>query len=70
MLLAFLIDQIQEHACRLFRQARRRWRSRRALWERFRALFFTFYVPNWEALMHAWADPTRHRFDLPTIDTS
>lgn len=69
MFLAFLIDQIQEHACRLFQRARERWRSRRYLWERFRALFFTFYVPNWEALMSAWADPTPLRFTLSTPDT-
>jgi hypothetical protein len=70
MLLAFLIDQIQEHACRVFQLARARWRSRRYLWERFRALFLTAYVPNWEALMSAWADPGRFAYTLPTPDTS
>lgn len=25
---------------------------------------------NAEALMHAWAEPTRQRFDLPPLDTS
>ncbi len=70
MLLAFLIDQVQEHACRLFQLARARWHSRRELWERFRALFLTVYVPSREALMCAWADPGRFRFTLPPPDTS
>lgn len=50
--------------------ARQRWRSRRSLWERFRSLFFTFYVPNWAALMYTWADLSRQRFYLPPLDTS
>lgn len=70
MLLAFLIDQVQEHACRLFQLARERWKSRHYLWERFRALFFTVYAPDWDALMSAWADPTSLRFTLSAPDTS
>jgi RNase P protein component len=70
MLLAFLVDQIQEQVCRVFQLAKERWRSRRYMWERFRALFFTFYAPDWEALMRAWADPSSVRFDLPPSDTS
>jgi dihydropteroate synthase len=31
-------------------------------------LFFTFYAPDWEALMRAWADPSSVRFDLPSPD--
>ncbi len=70
MLLAFLIDQIQEHACRLFQQARERYQSRRYLWEKFRALFLMAYVPSWEALMSVWADPSRYRANLSVPDTS
>jgi hypothetical protein len=39
MMLAFLIDQVQELACAPFQQARRRFRSRTSLWERMRALY-------------------------------
>jgi RNase P protein component len=70
MLLAFLIDQIQEHACRVFQRARERYQSRRYLWEKFRALFLMAYAPNWEALMSAWADPGRHPHTLLAPDTS
>ena len=34
MMLAFFIDQIQESSCQIFRQARRRFRSRTSLWEK------------------------------------
>jgi hypothetical protein len=70
MLLAFLIDQIQEHACRVFQLAREHCKSRLYLWERLRALFPTFYIPDWEALMSAWADPSRIKMALPAPDTS
>lgn len=70
MLLAFLIDQIQEHACRVFQQARARWRSRGPLWERLRALFLIFYIPSWEALMSAWIDSASLGLTLPAPDTS
>ena len=70
MLLAFLVDQIQEQVCRVFQLAKERWRSRRYLWERFRALIFTVHAPDWEALMRAWADPSSLQFHLPPHDTS
>lgn len=65
MLLAFLIDQIQEHACRVFQRARERWRSRRYLWERLRGLVLNFYVPDWTVLMAAWSDPASLHMTLP-----
>ncbi|EAR22422.1 hypothetical protein [Nitrococcus mobilis] len=71
MLLAFLIDQIQEHACRAFQRARERWRSRRHLWERLRGLVLNFYVPDWTVLMAAWSDAASLHMTLPALpDTS
>jgi len=43
MMLAFLIDQVQELAYVPFQQARRRFRSRTSLWERIRALFVGYF---------------------------
>ena len=40
MMLAFLVDQIQQIACPLFRAAWKEMGSKRALWEAIRALFF------------------------------
>lgn len=53
MMLAFLVDQIQELTCPHFQQARRRVRSRTSLWERMRALFIGYFIDTWETLWHA-----------------
>jgi hypothetical protein len=67
MLLAFLIDEIQEFACRLFQSARATYHARTVLWEKLRALFFTFDIQNWESLMRALANPNSFRTELPDI---
>lgn len=63
MLLAFLIDQIQELACRLFQAARAAYHARIVLWEKQRALFFTFDIPDWESLMRTLANLDSIRTD-------
>ncbi len=50
MMLMFLIDQIQEACCSLFKAARRRFHSRLSLWEKIRGLFLEFYIEKWEDL--------------------
>lgn len=65
MLLAFLIDEVQELSCRLFQAAREAYHARKVLWEKLRALFFTFDIPDWESLMRALANPGAFRMDLP-----
>ena len=52
MMLAFLIDQVQESWCRLFQAARNRFHARIVLWERLRNLFLTFRIADWNTL---WA---------------
>lgn len=69
-LLASLIDQIQEHACRLFKDARAAYHARIVLWKKLQALFFTFDIPNWESLWRALANPSSFRTDLPDITPS
>lgn len=50
MFTAFLIDQIQQYACKYFKAALA-WRgSRTALWEKIRGVFFHYYVEVWEHL--------------------
>jgi hypothetical protein len=49
--LAFLIDQVQEMGCELFRRARQARSSRVSLWEHLRGLFLWCLIPSWEA---AW----------------
>lgn len=56
MMLAFLIDQIQQRCCGLFQRAMQEARSKRQFWEKLRSLFIHFLVPDWEALYRGIAD--------------
>ena len=55
MMLAFLVDQVQELGCRLFQAARARFRSRTSLWEKLRAVFTHFCIPDWSTLWRSIA---------------
>jgi hypothetical protein len=48
MFLAFLIDQIQQSCCGLFKEALTKMGSRKRLWERMRAYFMTLFIDSWE----------------------
>lgn len=50
MMLAFLIDQVQEYGCVFFQTARQRFRSRTSLWIKIKGLFTEFFIESWEAL--------------------
>lgn len=50
MFLAFLIDQLQQRCCGLFRSALERMRRKRYFWERLRSVFTEFYVESWADL--------------------
>ena len=50
MLLAFLVDQVQELCCDLFKAAHQECRSRISLWEAVRGLFTRFLLGCWETL--------------------
>jgi hypothetical protein len=56
MMLAFLVDQVQQLSCPLFEAALARATTRRALWEAQRRLFFEFKIQSlrqlWEALAY------------------
>lgn len=53
MMLAFLIDQIQEATCGLFQAAMQHMQTRRAFWEKMRGLFYLYYVKSWTDLFEA-----------------
>ncbi len=55
MMLAFLLDQVQELSCRLFQAARAYYRSRTTLWERLRGQVTDFYIPDWQTLWQSLA---------------
>jgi hypothetical protein len=52
MLLAFAVDQLQEHCCKVFQMAKKVWHSRVALWEKMRAAFALLMFDTWEDFFH------------------
>ena len=63
MMLAFLIDELQQMCCPLFQQALKACIRRRRLWEKMRHWCTNCYVISWEALYHAIISPPN--FSLP-----
>lgn len=55
MMLAFLIDQVQEHCDALFQKALAKEQRKTYLWEKLRAIFFLCFVSSWEDLWNAIA---------------
>lgn len=53
MMLAFLMDQVQEATCGLFQKAMEHKRTRRAFWEAMRAFFYTYFIDSWQDLFTA-----------------
>ena len=53
MMLAFLVDQVQELCCPLFQAARKKCQVRKELWERIRSIFNDFVAPSMEAILHS-----------------
>lgn len=53
MMLAFLIDQVQEACCQYFQAVRARFYSRKRLWETMRGLFRHTLIPDWESFYAA-----------------
>ena len=55
MLLAFLIDQIQQRCCALFELARTKAVRNRYFWERLRSKVFEYRLRSWETLYQSLA---------------
>jgi len=59
MMLAFLVDQIQEHACRVFKEARTKRGTKATLWLQMRAMMTTWRMTGWKMMMDLLIDPDR-----------
>jgi hypothetical protein len=59
MMLAFLIDQIQQRCCRLFQAALTAAQSKIRLWDQLRHRFNLCLIPSWEALYRSIFDPPK-----------
>jgi hypothetical protein len=57
MMLAFLIDQIQQRCCRLFQAAVIASKGKMRLWFALRARFTLCLIPSWDALYRSIIDP-------------
>lgn len=55
MMLAFLVDQVQQLCCPVFQAARQKRGSKGRLWESIRAYFHNFVAPSMEAILRAIA---------------
>jgi hypothetical protein len=53
MMLAFLVDQVQQLCCPLFQAAWATWGSKRLLWEKMRAVFFDYALESMRQLLEA-----------------
>jgi hypothetical protein len=53
MILAFLVDQVQQLGCRLFQLVREKLGSYRLLWDRMRAVFYAFQLSSMRELLEA-----------------
>lgn len=57
MMLAFLIDQIQQHGCRLFQAALTAAQGKTRLWQKLRSRFDLCLIPDWETLYRSIIQP-------------
>ena len=57
MMLAFLIDQIQQRCCRLFQAAWTAVGSKARLWRKLRSRFELCLIPDWETLYRSIIAP-------------
>ena len=69
MMLAFLLDQVQQHCCTLFQKAQRKAERARYFWNKVRVLFLDDECADWETLYGALAFGY-HRSTLVVYDTS
>ena len=68
MMLAFLIDQVQQRCCTLFQAAQAKAERPCYFWERVRVLFLGSELTGWEMLYRAFA--FGYRSEITIHDTS
>jgi hypothetical protein len=70
MLLAFLVDQVQQHCCPLFQAVLTKLKSKRSLWDRMRSHFHTL---TYRSMQHLYEDilyGLAKTLEVPTLDGS
>jgi DNA-binding winged helix-turn-helix (wHTH) protein len=68
-LLAFLTDQLQNHACQLFKAARLRTRVQKKMWANMRSIIELVDIPDWETLWKLIVKPGKQKAMLVFVDS-
>lgn len=66
MMLAFLVDQVQQLCCPLFQAVWSKYGSKRNLWEKLRSHVFHFVFAGWRELYEAMLFGTAHGLPPPS----
>ncbi len=69
MMLAFLVDQVQEQACRVFQQARKSRGTKKTLRMQMRVMITTSELPDWQTYMGLLIDPDSVAVQTGHIDS-
>ena len=69
MLLSFLIDQLQQHACQLYKTVRKTLRVQKVMWESMRSVLRLIDIPDWETLWRLLGKPRSEKAMWGFIDT-
>jgi hypothetical protein len=70
MMLAFLVDQVQQLCCPLFQAAWAKWGSKRLLWEKMRALFYHYTLASMQQLFEALLYGLKKSAPVLDVDSS
>ena len=70
MMLAFLVDQVQQHCCPLFQAVWTKLKSKRSLWEQIRSHFHTLTYRSMQHLYEAILYNLAKQLPVPTLDGS
>jgi hypothetical protein len=70
MMLAFLVDQVQQRCCALFKAVYAKLKSKRSLWDKIRCHFHTLTYRSMQHLYEAILYDLAKAMDVPTLDGS
>ena len=70
MMLAFLVDQVQQMCCPLFRAVWAKMGSKRRLWEKMRALFYEYVLASMRQLFEALLYGLKKPIPIFAVDSS
>ena len=70
MMLAFLVDQVQQLCCPLFQAVWAKLGSKRRLWEKMRALFYDYALESMRHLFEALFYGLKNRRPILALDSS